>query len=68
MSREPLFCIGTASQANMEGVLSEELLSAPIRRFLMAQGMYEAFAKRNSLDPTEAQTLLRAFRDLFPKR
>lgn len=67
MTREPLFCIGMAPNANMEGVLAEELLSAPVRRFLIAQERYEAFAKRNELDPTEAGTLLRACRDQFPK-
>ncbi len=68
MTREPLFCIGMAPGTNIEGVLAEELLSAPVRRFLMAQERYEAFAKRDVLDPTEAQTLVRACRDQFSKQ
>lgn len=67
MTREPLLCIGAAPGASVEGVLAKELLSAPVRRFLVAQGKYEIFAKQEDFNPDDAQTLLRACRDLFLK-
>ena len=67
MAKEPFLCIGIAPGAKLEGVLAEELMAAPIRRFLLAQPMYQLFADSEGLDPSHAQTLLRACRKQFPK-
>lgn len=66
MAKEPLFCIGVAPGAKLEGVLAEELMSAPVRRFLLAQPMYHSFANAAGLDPNHGQTLLLACRKQFP--
>ena len=65
MRREPFFCIGVAPSAKLEGVLAEELMSAPIRRFVLAQPMYQLFAKTEGLNPNDEQTLLLACRKQF---
>lgn len=64
--KEPLFCIGIAPGAELEGVLAEQLLDAPVRRWLMARPLYELFAKEQNLDPQDSQTLLLACRRYFP--
>lgn len=67
MAKEPLFCVGVAPGARLEGVLAEEFLSAPVRRFLLAQPMYQSFASAAGLDPNDGQTLLLACRKQFPR-
>lgn len=67
MARPPFFCVGVAPGASLAGVIAEELMSAPVPRFLLAQPMYLAFASRMSLSPDKGQTLLLAYRDQFPK-
>jgi hypothetical protein len=67
MKREPFFCIGVAPGAKFNGVLAEEMMSAPIRRFVLAQPMYQLFAKTEGLNPNDEQTLLLACRKQFPK-
>jgi hypothetical protein len=65
MAKEPFFCIGVAPGAKLEGTMAEELTTAPIRRFILAQAMYQAFASAEGLDESHAQTLLRACRKQF---
>jgi hypothetical protein len=67
MAKEPFFCIGVAPGAKLEGVLAEELMSAPVRRLLLAQPMYHSFASAEGLDPEHGQTLLLACRKQFPR-
>jgi len=67
MSKEPIFCIGVAPGAKLEGVLAEELLSAPVRRFLLAQPMYQSFAHAAGMDPNLGQTLILACRKQFAR-
>jgi hypothetical protein len=67
MKREPFFCIGVAPGAKFDGVLAKEMMSAPIRRFVLAQPMYQLFAKTEGLNPNDEQTLLLACRRQFPK-
>lgn len=67
IKREPFFCIGVAPGAKFDGVLAEEMISAPIRRFVLAQPTYQLFAKTEGLNPNDVQTLLLACRKQFPK-
>lgn len=67
MKKEPFFCIGVAPGSKLDGVLAEELMSAPIRRFVYAQPMYQLFAKAEGLNPDDEGTLLLACRKQFPK-
>lgn len=67
MARPPFFCIGVAPGASLAGVIAEELMSAPIPRFILAQPIYVAFANRARLRADEGQTLLLAYRNQFPK-
>jgi len=65
-SRPPFFCIGASEGGILSGVFFEELLAAPVPRFIVAQPKYLLFAKENALAGTHAHTLLRAYRDMFP--
>jgi hypothetical protein len=65
-SRPPFFCLGTDQDANLSGVLFEELLSAPIPRFIIAQPLYLLRAKALQLRSSEPTTLLKVYRELFP--
>ena len=67
MGRTPCFCVGVAPGAYFEGVFAEELASAPVPSFMVAQVMFVAFASRNGLSPESAQTLLLAYREQFPR-
>ena len=68
MKREPLFCIGIAPGAKLEGVLAEQLMSTPVRRFILAQPMFHSFANAEQLDPNQGQTLLLACRKQFSRK
>lgn len=67
MNEPPFFCICTAPDAHFGGVLFEELQAAPIRRLLFAQPLLLAFAERTHSSPDRAATLLKAYRERFPK-
>jgi hypothetical protein len=65
-ARAPFFCIGASAGANLNGVFFEELLAAPVPRFIVAQPKYLLFAKEHALANERPHTLLRAYRDMFP--
>ena len=67
MTRAPCFCVGVAPGANFEGVLAEELTSAPVPIFMVAREVLAEFAKRNGLSAENAQSLLLAYREQLPK-
>ena len=67
MAEPPFFCICTAPDAHFGGMLFEELQAAPIRRLLLAQPKLVSFAARHDASADSAETLLRAYREQFPK-
>jgi hypothetical protein len=67
MTRAPCFCVGVAPGAKFEGVLAEELTSAPVPIYMMAQEVLADFTRRNGLSAENAQSLLLAYREQLPK-
>jgi len=68
MQRQPFMCIGLAPGASLEGELAQVLLTAPVRKFIVASAQHQAIAEKEGLDEATADILLRACRATFPKK
>lgn len=64
---EQLLCCAAAPESKLAGVFFEEVVgSDEVKRFLLSESGYLGFARRRSLDATDANTVLLAYREQFP--
>lgn len=66
--REPPFiCMGLAPGAQLAAPFFTEMHDAPFPKFIMAQPMFLEYAALHSLSAQSSESLLRAFRDQWPR-
>ncbi|MES3011853.1 MAG: hypothetical protein V4738_13780 [Pseudomonadota bacterium] len=63
----PFICMGLAPGAQLAAPFFTEMHDAPFPKFIMAQPMFLEYAASHSLSAQSSESLLRAFRDEWPR-
>jgi hypothetical protein len=63
----PFICMGSAPGAQLAAPFFTEMHDAPFPKFIMAQPMFIEYAASHSLSAQSSESLLRAFRDKWPR-